>query len=83
MTYVFCERCGAVDGLVCHNCIKQFNGLCLNCVAYGGMNNMCLNCDENCDECIDTTYDLQEIIAAKYKSAMGYVLKELLSIFYT
>lgn len=81
MSYVFCERCAMNDALVCHICINQFDGLCLNCIAYGGMNYLCLNCNEICDEGVDTSYIVQEIIEEKHKSAMRYVLKEMLSTF--
>jgi hypothetical protein len=56
----YCYFCFIDELGLCDLCLTDIN-TCLNCLAYGGNNGLCLNCETNGDEGVDLHNDLLEI----------------------
>jgi hypothetical protein len=57
----FCYFCFIDDLGLCDLCITNINDVCLNCIAYGGNNNQCVNCELLGDEGVSLGHDVSEI----------------------
>ena len=58
----FCYFCFIDELGLCNHCIANIAvDVCLNCIAYGGNNNQCINCELLGDEAVSLGQDVSEI----------------------